>query len=515
LKLEKKYAIALTAALGLFMAVLDNTVVNVALTPMAASFGAGLHQIQWVVTGYFLAQAAVIPMAGYISNRYGIRRMFILCITLFTIASLLCGLAQDETMLIIFRVLQGLGGGMLFPLSQSIAFGAFEPRERAAASSLVGVPVLLAPAFGPTVGGLLTDSLGWEAIFFVNVPVGIISVLLALWIIPADEPQAANKETRRPFDVVGLVLSLVGVVAVVYAFALVSETRAGSETALNPRGEINGWGYWPVWALLIGGVATLVAFAWYELRHPDPVLDLRLFRERNFTVSSSITWVSAAVVFGSLFLIPIFLEQVRLPHLSAAEAGLTLMPQGLTAAASIILAGRLYDKIGVRWLAGLGAVALVVSSWGLSNLNPASDGWSMMPWIILRGFGFGFSGIPVQTLALQAITGRALPKASSLFTASRQIASSIGIAIITTLFVQQTASHAQSIISSGSVTDPAQIAVQAGTSGINDVFLFVTVSTALILLLIWFLPSQAAQSAAAAARNRSTDASHAPAVLAD
>jgi DHA2 family multidrug resistance protein len=524
---RSKYAIALTAALGLFMAVLDNTVVNVALTPMATALKTGLQSIQWVVTGYFLAQAAVIPVAGYFSNRFGIKRLFILCLAAFTAGSLLCGLAQNEAMLIGFRVLQGLGGGALFPLTQALAFGAFPPRERAAASAVVGIPVLLAPAFGPTVGGLLTDNFGWEWIFFINVPVGIIAVALAWWIIPADQPHAA--EGRR-FDYVGLVLSIAGVLAIVYAFTLVSQVQAGTETAFNPRGTINGWGYWPVWAFLAAGVAILAAFAFYELRHEDPVLDLRIYTRRDFTVGSLITWVASIVIFGSIFLIPVFLEQVRQPHLSALDAGLALMPQGIAAAIAVALGGRfLYDRLGVRYMVVLGSIPLIASSWALSQLTPTSDGGTLLPWLILRGFGFGLTTIPVQTLAMQAITGAALPKASSLFTVTRQMFSSIGIAILTTLFVQQTAQHADTLratltaqLPPGVTPDPNSplflaardhLLAQAGTAGLNDVFWLVTIGTGGILLLAWALPSRHQQAAAHA--QHPADGSQSAVLLAD
>jgi len=504
-KPSSKYAIALTAALGLFMAVLDNTIVNVALTPMATALNASLSSIQWVITGYFLTQAAVIPAAGYFSLRFGIKKLFIICLLFFTFGSLLCGLAQSETMLIAFRVLQGLGGGALFPLAQSIALRAFPPAERANASAVTGIPVLLAPAFGPTIGGLLTDTLGWEYIFFINVPVGILAAFLAWKIIPADESVAERKQA--PFDFVGLSLSILGVLAVVYAFTLVSETIPGSASAANPRGTIQGWGYWPVWALLGAGVILLVSFAVYELRFvKDPVLDLRLYKNYNFTIASIITWLASTMVFGSLFLLPIFLEQVRYPHTSALDAGLALMPQGLAAGVAVALSGRiLYNRIGVRALAMMGAVALIISSWQLSQLTPTSDGVSIMPWIILRGLGFGWAVIPVQTLALQAIVGPALPKASSLFNVMRQIFSSIGIAIVSTLFVQQAAQHATELQRSlptpppGVTLDPnsptvqaarQQLAAQAGTNAVNDVFLIVTIGSIIILLAALALPGR-------------------------
>jgi EmrB/QacA subfamily drug resistance transporter len=344
-----RYAIAFTAAIGLIMAVLDATIVNVALVPMSKAFKTDLNTMQWVVTGYFLAQAAVIPVSGYFGNRFGIKRMFILCLALFTIGSVLCGLAQNEAMLNFFRVLQGLGGGALFPLAQAIAFGAFPPKERAAAGAIVAIPVLLAPVFGPTIGGWLVDNLGWEWIFFVSLPVGIAALAAAWFILPTDRPQEGRRD--QGFDYVGLLLVTLGTLAVVYAFTLVSQTQPGTQTALNPRGDLYGWGYWLVWALLGVGLVVLGAFALYELRiSRDPVLDLRLFKQYEFSIASVLSWINAAVVFGSVFLLPAFLQQVRRPNLSALDAGLALMPQGIAAAFAVALGGRLYNVVGVRLL---------------------------------------------------------------------------------------------------------------------------------------------------------------------
>ncbi len=501
-KTYSPYAIALTAALGLFMAVLDNTVVNVALTPIQEAFAksdstVSISTVQWVITGYFLAQAAVIPAAGYFSNRFGIKRVFILCLIFFTIGSLLCGLAQNVTMLIFFRILQGIGGGALFPLASAIAFQAFPPAKRAGASAVVGIPVLLAPAFGPTIGGLLTVNFGWEYIFFVNVPVGFIAVYLAWRIFPADNVEE-KAQNRRPFDIIGLTLVISGILAVVYAFSLVAETRSGTITAANPRGDINGWGYEWVWILMAIGLVLLTAFALYELRvSKDPVIDLRIFKQYDFLMPSIVSWFSAVVVFGSLFLLPVFLERVRVPHLSALDTGLALMPQGLAAAVAVAAGGRLYNQVGVRAMAVVGSVLLLFSSWELTQLTSTTDSWWLLPWLIMRGFGFGLVAIPVQTLALQAITGAALPKASSLFNATRQIASAIGIAVLTTLFVQQSASHGtelrNQLATGANAARPSQqtidnLAAQAGTQGMNDVFMFVTIGSIFMLLLCLALP---------------------------
>lgn len=503
MRLPTKYAIALTAALGLIMAVLDNTIVNVALVPMATALNADLGAIQWVVTSYFLAVAAVIPVSGYFSNRFGIKRMFIICLALFTTGSLLCGMAQNEVALIIFRIIQGIGGGALFPLSQAIAFGAFPQEERATASAVVAVPVLLAPTFGPTLGGWLTDAFGWEYIFLINIPIGMLAIVLAWRVFPPGTLTGSRRQAG--FDYTGLILSTLGVLTVVYAFTLVSETQPGTQTALNPQGMVYGWGYWLVWVLLGIGLTLLTVFAIYELRFSrDPVLDLRLFRQYAFLVTSLITWLIAIVIFGSLLMIPIFLQQVRSPQLSALDAGLAMMPMGLAAAITVSFGGWLYYRIGVRNLAIIGSISLIISSWQLAHLLPTTNGRDLMPWLAMRGIGFGCVLMPAQTLALEKIHGPALPKASALFNATRQIFASIGIALFVTLFVQRTAYHTQTLqaqlpqdlIAGGAGDNPAlqaareRLLAQAGTAGINDVFLLVTAGTVLLLLLSFALPGR-------------------------
>jgi EmrB/QacA subfamily drug resistance transporter len=369
---------------------------------------------------------------------------------------------------------------------------------------VIAVPVLLAPTLGPTIGGLLTDSrFGWPAIFFINVPVGIIAIVLVARVL---RPQAEDAEAvparggaTAGFDWVGLVLSMVGVVAVVYAFTLVSQTDASTITAANPRGSIHGWGYWPVWALLAAGVAILAAFSYYELRVArDPVLDLRLFTRFDFTVATVMTWVTRAVVFGSFFLVPLFLQQFR--GLSAVEAGLFMMPQGLAAAIAIAIGSRLYDRIGPRPLVVVGMILLTLSSAALA-FTDQNSGWQFfLPILALRGIGFGWSNLPLQTLALSAITGRALPKASSLYNATAQIFSSIGVAILTTVFIQSTTQKATEIVQAAQaagIRPPADLAIQAGVAAFDRVFVIVAIGTALATLLGFFLPGQSLKKAEA------------------
>lgn len=504
MRIPYKYAVALTAALGLFMAVLDNTIVNVALTAMQRAFNTDVNTIQWVVTGYFLAQAAVIPVSGYFGNRFGLKQTFMFALAVFTIGSLLCGLSPNiggplsgEELLIFFRLIQGVGGGMLFPLATSIAFSVFPPAERAAASGVIAVPVLLAPTLGPTFGGLLTDSrFEWPSIFFINIPFGILALVLVARVLrpQAEAAEAAPARSGAPanFDWVGLISSMVGVVAVVYAFTLVSQTDSSTISAANPRGSIHGWGYWPVWALVAAGIAILAFFSYYELRiAKDPVLDLRLFTHFDFTVATVMTWVTRAVVFGSFFLVPLFLQQFR--GLSAVEAGLYMIPQGLFAGIAIGIGSRLYDRIGPRLLVIAGMILLTLSSAALAFTDQNSGWLFFLPILAVRGVGFGWSNLPLQTLSLSAITGRALPKASSLYNATAQIFSSIGVAVLSTIFIQSTTEKATEIVRAAQATGtrpPADLAIQAGVGAFDHVFVIVAIGTAIAILLGFILPGQ-------------------------
>jgi len=505
LRISYKYAVALTASIGLFMAVLDNTIVNVSLAAMEKTFNITINQIQWVITAYFLAQAAVIPAAGYFGNKFGIKRLFIISLVLFTIGSVLCGLtaffgaAGGDKLLIIFRVFQGIGGGMLFPLATAIAFGVFPPEERGRSSALIAIPVLLAPAFGPTIGGLIVDSpLGWPGIFFVNVPVGIIAVILIARILRPESverapaggvAEPAGVGQRGSFDFVGLALSMVGVTLVAYAFTLVSDTRSGSITPQRPQGAINGWGYALVWELFVIGIVALAAFAYYELRVArDPVLDLRLFRSYNFTIASIMTWITRAVVFGSFFLIPLFLQQFR--GLTAVHTGLILIGQGIGGIVGIQAGSRLYDRIGPRALTVAGMLVLTVSTFLLAGIRSDSDWQFFLPILFLRGIGFGWSNLPLQTVALAAITGRALPKASSLFQATGQVFSSIGVSIMSTLLVQRSTQHATEIVRAAGGRPPANLALLAAVPALHDVFIVVGICTAVAAVVGLLLPAR-------------------------
>lgn len=507
LNIPYKYAASLAVALGLFMAVLDSTIVNVALATMETSFKTNINAIQWVVTGYTLAQAAVIPAAGYLANRFGIKRLYMAALAIFTVGSLLCGLSphlasadSGDKWLIIFRVFQGLGGGMLFPLGMAITFSVFRPEERAAASALVSIPVLMAPAFGPTIGGLIVDSsFGWPGIFFINIPVGIITLVLLGRVLKPD-PDRHAKEGEPGFDWTGLALSMLGVVLLVYAFALVSETKAGTITTQNPNGIVNGWSYWLVW--LIGGVglALLAAFGVWELRFArDPVLDLRLYASHDFTVASLVTWAVRGAIFGSFLVVPLFLQQFQ--GRSAVEAGLIMMAGGIGSILGIQTGARLFDVIGPRRLVLLGMVALIGGTAPLIWTKPDSGAWFFAPILLIRGIGFGWSNMPLQTVALQSLSGNELPKASSLYNATGQVFTSIGVAVVSTLLVQHVTSHSSRIVADAQAAGhaiPVDFLLHAGAAATGDVFRILSVATVAVILICLLLPRQSIKQRMAA-----------------
>jgi len=493
-----RWRVAAVVSLGLFMAILDNTIVSVTLPQMQKAFHTDFETITWVASAYFLAQAAVIPIVGYLSDRIGSKLVFLTALILFTVGSALCALAPTKEALIAFRVFQGIGGGALLPIAFSIIFRIFPPTERGMANAVLGIPVMMAPAFGPTVGGYLSTSFSWNAIFSINVPIGIVALILALLVLPGRKADSENQGVsagRQRFDLLGLTLSMVGFTALVYGI-----TEAGSK----------GWGNATVLTFILVGVAVLANFIVVELRVSDTVMDLRLFANYTFIISNIVVWVVAGVLFGSLFLLPLFFESIQ--GKTALAAGELLISQGLAMGVGMALSGALYNRVGPRILAATGLVLLVVGTYILTRLDVNTSGLSLQIWLILRGLGLGFTMPPLQTLALSAVSNRAMAKASSLVTVTRMVASAIGVAGLTTYLTQQGANHSLDIekslqvgLASHQFSGIAATCVQAAgptfnqvalracvvqhaaTLGLNDTFwmvvIFCTLSTVLALMV--------------------------------
>lgn len=530
MRLDYKWQAALITALGLFMAVLDNTIVSVALPQMADAFHTDISTITWVATAYFLAQAAVIPVTGYLSDRIGTKTVFLSALAVFTIGSGLCAIAPTHTALIAFRVLQGIGGGALFPTAFAIIYRVFPPAERGPASAVIGVPILLAPAFGPTLGGFLTTTFDWHAIFTINLPIGVIAFTLAAVFLRgrAADSTAMGEEpaASRSFDLLGLVLAMGGFTTLVYGI-----TEAGP----------HGLGDRTVQIYLGLGIALLIAFVIVELRSNDPVMDMRLFKNYTFTISNALMWALGAFLFGSLFLLPYFFEQVQ--GLTPLSAGEILISQGLAAAASTVAAGLLYNRVGPRIMASLGFALVTIGTWGFAHMDVHTTGQSLQWYLIMRGLGLGLINIPLQTLALSVVSNRAMARASSLVNVTRQVASALGVAVLTSYLTQSAATHGKDIatglqqrpptgiaaacINAAGVTAPTPeallahmgliktcIADYAFTMGLNDTFFFVMVACGVCTVLALFVGRDpAVQAAKAAAARGETTAPREPAFV--
>ncbi len=500
MQLTYKWRAAIVVALGMFMAVLDNTIVNVALPRMQSAFHTDWQSVVWVASAYFLSSAAVIPVTGYLSDRLGSKRIWIASLAFFTGASALCALASTVGLLITFRVIQGIGAGALFPLALAIAYREFPPAERGPAAAVIGVPLLLAPTFGPTIGGYLTTTFDWQAIFLVNVPLGVIALLLAARVLRPDAAEISAE--RGGFDIIGLLLAMSGTISLVYAI-----DRAGT----------HGWSDATVTGLLTVGLLLLAGFVVFELRSTDPVMDLHLFRTAAFTTSNVISWVIGAVGLGSLFLIPLYFENVL--GRSPLDTGVLLIPMGVAAAVGIAFAGRLYNRVGPRLLTIIGVGLLAIGSIGFTKAGPQTDAWSLVPWLVLRGAGFGIAGIPVQNLALSAVSNIAMARASSLFNVTRQIWSAVGVAGLSSYLTSRATTRAGDIILQARLgtgeagacasATPAQLSLVRAclarlvtAEALNDAFVLVVALSFVTMLLAIFVGQDPAVKATRAITSR-------------
>jgi EmrB/QacA subfamily drug resistance transporter len=510
MKLPYKWLAALVVCLGMIMAILDTTIVSVTLPQIQKAFSTDFGTITWVATAYFLAQAAVIPIVGYLSDHIGTKTVFLTSLVVFTIASGLCALAPTKELLIIFRALQGIGGGALMPVAFAVIYREFPPTERAMATAVVGIPLLMAPAFGPTIGGYLSSTFYWSAIFTINIPIGIIAFILAFMILRGrQEEQEKNQHIpeKKRFDILGLLLSMVGFTTLVYGI-----TEAGHM----------GWGNITVLTFLSVGVVVLIAFVITELVVKDPVIDMRLFTNYTFAISNFLIWIVSAVFFGSLFLLPLFFENVQ-GH-SSLTAGEFLISQGLGAAVGLTIAGRLYNKVGPRILVIIGLLLQAVGTFGFTRLDVHTSGQSLQIWLILRGLGLGCVNTPLQTLALSVVVKKAIAKASSLMSVTRQVFGAVGVSVLTTYLTQRTLSRGSVIrasVQSGHATDfAASCAKSAGpnllalkncvlpyvtTLGLNDTFLVITICCSICVILALFLGRDPAIEAAKAHANTANE----------
>ncbi len=421
--LPYKWLVAIVVIFGAFMTILDQTIVNIALPRLENAFGASLNDVQWVLTAYILTQGVCTPTTAFFVDRLGSKRFYLIALAIFTLGSALCGLAWNLPALIIFRIFQGVGGAFLFPLASTLLFSEFPPQERGIASGFIGIAALLAPALGPTLGGYFVTYADWPLIFYINVPFGIAGLFLAYVLL-----RDTRSNGQMQFDTLGFSLVAIGLTAVLYAFSDASN---------------DGWGSGIVVSLLLIGLVVLAAFAVVELdraRKERPTLvNLRLFANGPFFTSNITSALITFGFFGGIFLFPVYMQNLR--GLSAFQAGIMLLPQAIASIVVSLVAGRIVDRVGPKAVIIPGAILFAITIWLCTSLT-VSTAYSWLAVIfILRGIALGLIIQPLNVAALADIGPRQLAQASSLFTVTRFVATSLGIAILSTLVQSQSKVH--------------------------------------------------------------------------
>ncbi|MQY02598.1 MDR family MFS transporter [Actinomadura macrotermitis] len=403
---------------GTVMAILDTTIVNVALQTLGHDFDTGLSTIQWTITGYLLALGTVIPLTGWAIDRFGGRRVWMTSIALFVLGSALSGAAWNIGSLIAFRVVQGLGGGMLMPTGMAILTMAAGPRRMGRVMSIVGIPMLLGPVLGPVIGGWLVQNADWRWIFFVNLPVGALAFALAWWKVPAD----GAHDGGAALDLRGLLLLPPGFVLLIYGLS----TASGS----------GGFGQPSTIAWLAAGLAFVALFVLHSLRLREKALiDVRLFADRTFATASVMVFLVGIALIGSLLLLPLYFQVAR--GEGALTAGLLLAPQGLGAATAMPVAGLLTDRLGAGRIVPIGVVLLVLGTVPFTQVGPHTSYWLLGGGLYVRGLGLGCTMMPTMSAALTTLARAAVSRATSSLNIIVQLGGSFGAALLAVILSRQ------------------------------------------------------------------------------
>lgn len=405
--------IAGVVVLGAIMSILDITVVNVALPTFQTDFDVEAYStVAWTVTAYTLALATVIPLTGWAADRFGTKRLYMTAIGLFTLGSVLCATAWSIEALIGFRVLQGLGGGMLMPLGMTIMTKAAGPKRMGRLMAILGVPMLLGPILGPILGGWLIDAASWHWIFLINLPLGIAALVYARIILPSDTP-----EPSESFDFIGMALMSPGLALFLYGVSSIpGEGTVAATKVLVPA---------------IVGFVLIVAFVLYSFRPRHPLLDLRLFANRNLAVAAIVMFMFVMAFFGALLLVPTYFQQVR--GESVLKAGLLVAPQGLGAMLTMPIAGSLTDKLPVGRIVPFGFVGIIVGMLGLTQTGADTPYLHIIGWLFVMGLGMGGTMMPIMTSALKTLKAHDVARGSTLINVLQQVGSSIGVALMSVL----------------------------------------------------------------------------------
>lgn len=396
--------------LGTFMTMLDTSIVNIAIPKLMDIFNVDLSNVKWVLSAYSLALAAVIPLTGFLIDTFGTKRVFIFALSMFTLGSMLCGLSWSNNSLVMFRIIQAIGGGMIMPVAVTIIFTVFPHEERGAAMGYWGIVGMFGPALGPTIGGYIIANMDWGMMFLVNVPLGILGIAIASYSLE----NSPTKPFKR-FDIVGFISSVIGIVSLLYVLSEGASMDLGSTKNL---------------LLLAVGIISIVVFIVNELTVKEPLLDLRVFKIYNYTVSQIVQTLHGLAFMGGVLILPLYLQEVR--GFSALDTGLLLFPSAIAAGVTSAISGRLLVKVGLRRLTVPGLFIVAVTTYQLSILDMNTSVQTILLLSTLRGLGMGFCMQPVGTAGIYAVPSHLVSRASALQNTIKQINQALCITVLTT-----------------------------------------------------------------------------------
>lgn len=407
-----KWLALFVVIIGTFMAILDSSIVNIAIPKMMAVFGVSLDEVKWILTSYTLALGAIIPLTGFLGDTFGSKRLYIFALGMFTVGSLLCGFAWSNTSMIVFRIIQALGGGMIMPVGMSIIYQIIPPQERGMALGFWGIASMSAPAIGPTLGGYIIQHMDWRLIFNVNVPIGIVGIILAFILLKDSPTKPFNN-----FDYLGFIFSTIGIVSILYVL--------GEGSAID-------WSDIKNPLLIVLGCFSLILFIVNELTHDNPLLELRVLKIFDFSICQVTSCVLTFALMGGTYVLPVFLQNLR--GYTPMQTGMILLPSALAMGVMMPISGVLFDRIGAKPVVLPGIIILGLTSYILVDyidFNTTKEAISMI--LCIRGLGLGLAMMPINTAGMNAVPLHLIAKASALSNTVRQVSASLSITIMTTI----------------------------------------------------------------------------------
>ncbi|WP_434511235.1 DHA2 family efflux MFS transporter permease subunit [Desulfitobacterium sp. AusDCA] len=412
-----KWSALFVVVIGTFMVMLDSSIVNIAIPKMMNVFGSDLDSVKWILTGYTLTMGAIVPITGFLSDTFGVKKLFIFALSFFTVGSFLCGFAWSNNAMVIFRIVQAIGGGAIMPVGMSYIMQIFPVHERGKALGFWGIASMAAPAIGPTLGGYIIQAIDWRFIFYVNVPIGIFGVFFASILLK----ETPLKPYKGNFDYIGFFSSVAGIVSLLYVLG---------------EGDTIDWGNIKFPLLLAFGVFCLLIFTVNELMHPDPLLELRVFKIYDFSLSQLISGITVLALMGGVYVLPLFLQNLR--GYTAMETGLILFPSAIASGLMMPISGTIFDKFGAKVVTVPGLLILAYSTYEMSQFNMNTPVATITIMATIRGLGLGLSMMPVNTAGMNAVPRHLFTKATALSTTVRSIFQALAITFMTTMISNRT-----------------------------------------------------------------------------